>query len=370
MRIPFCDLRGAHAERGPAIEEALLRAARSGRYVLGSELAAFEEEWAAFCGTDHAVGVGSGTDALALILRASGVGHGDEVVVPAYTAPATWMAVALTGACPVGADVDRRTGLVDPHAVDAAITSRTAALVCVHLFGRLAPMRRLRELADRHGLLLVEDAAHAHGGNEGGIRPGEVGVATAFSFYPTKLLGALGDAGAVVTGDTQLAGTVRQLRSYGQGRPAGDAMMVGVNSRIDELQAAVLRAQLTELHRTLERLRALGRRYRMTLERSPGICLPLCPDEGGEPAWHQFVIAHPERDALRSRMAARGVGTAVHYRPLPPELTVFRSGEPFPAAMELSRQALSLPFDPWLTDAQVDEVCAAAMSASSPRSVT
>lgn len=257
MRVPFCDLRSAYAARGLAVEEAILRVAHSGRYVLGPEVAAFEEQWAAFCGAAHAIGVGNGTEALALILRA-----GDEVIVPAYTSPATWMAVAWSGAHPVGADVDPRTGLVDPEAVRAAIGPRTGALIAVHLFGRLAPMAPLRQVADDHGLLLVEDAAHAHGCDEGSGRAGGLGDAAAFSFYPTKLLGALGDAGAVVTGDARLATTERRLRSYGQGSPPGDAAMVGANSRLDEMQAAVLRSQLQDLPDRRERLRALGRRYR------------------------------------------------------------------------------------------------------------
>lgn len=333
-------------------------------------MAAFEDAWAAYNDAAHAVGVGSGTDALTLILRAASVGTGDEVIVPAYTAPATWMAVALSGARPVGADVDSHTGLIDPQAVSAAIGPRTAALVGVHLFGRLAPMTGLRELAGRHGLLLVEDAAHAHGAHEDGTRVGSVGDAAAFSFYPTKLLGALGDAGAVVTDDERLASTVRRLRCYGQGWPPGDAAAIGPNSRLDELQAAVLREQLAHLDETRARLSDLGGRYRTALEGIPTIGLPPRPrgrDGGGEPAWHQFVITHPQRDALRDAIAARGVGTAVHYQPIPPQLGVFRSSDPFPSSTELSRRALSLPFDAWLTDAQADEVCAVVRSASSSR---
>ena len=338
--------------------------------MLGPEVDAFEREWAAYNDAAHSVGVGSGTDALALILRAAGVGAGDEVIVPAYTAPATWMAVALTGARPVGADVDPRTGLIDPSAASAAIGARVAALIGVHLFGRLAPMDALRELADRHGLLLVEDAAHAHGANEGATRVGTIGDAAAFSFYPTKLLGALGDAGAVITDDPQLASAIRQLRSYGQGWPAGDAARAGPSSRLDELQAAVLREQLAALDHTLERVRSLGRRYRAGLQAAPGIGLPQPPPNQREPAWHQFVITHPQRDAMRAAIAELGIGSAVHYQTLPPQLTAFDCADSFPSAIELSGHALSLPFDPWLTDAQADQVCAAVSSASSSRSCT
>ena len=349
----------------------MLRVARSGRYVLGGEVAAFEDEWAAFNGARHAVGVGSGTDALALVLRAAGVGPGDEVVVPAYTASATWMAVALCGAKPVGADVDPQTGLVEIEAASAAIGPRTAALVAVHLFARLAPMRGLRALADRHGLLLLEDAAQAHGASENGVAVAELGDAAAFSFYPTKLLGALGEAGAVVTDDEQLAAAVRRLRSYGQGWPLADAEAAGVNSRLDEVQAAALRARLQELPRTLARLRSLGERYRTALERSSDFQLPERPAlEPREPAWHQFVIRSPERDELRAELARRGVGTAIHYEPIPPQLSVFACAEAFPSACELSRTATSLPFDWWLTDSQADEVCAALSSATSSRQRT
>ena len=370
LRVPFCDLTEAHRAAGAATEAALLRVARSGRYVLGAEVAGFEAEWAAFNGAAHCVGVGSGTDALALMLRAAGVGAGDEVVVPAYTASATWMAVSLCGARPVGADVDPETGLVDARAASAAIGPRTAALIGVHLFGRLAPMRDLRALADRHRLLLLEDAAQAHGAHEDGVAVGELGDAAAFSFYPTKLLGALGDAGAVITDDERLAAAVRSLRCYGQGWPLADAEAVGSNSRLDELQAATLRSRLEDLPEVLARLRSLGERYRSALEGSPDLELPELPASGREPAWHQFVVRSPERDDLRAELARRGVGTAVHYDPIPPQLSVFACAEDFPAACELSRTAMSLPFDWWLTDAQTDEVCAALSSATSSRQRT
>ncbi len=268
------------------------------------------------------------------------------MIVPAYTAPATWMAVALTGARPIAVDVDRNSGLIDPQAAAAAIGPRTAALIGVHLFGRLAPMGDLRTLTDRHSLLLVEDAAHAHGASEGAARVGTVGDAAAFSFYPTKPLGALGDAGAIVTDDQQLANTVRRLRCNGQGWPPADAIDVGPNSRLDELQAAVLRSRLVALDHTLERLRSLGRRYRSSLEDASGVGLPEPPHHAREPAWHQFVITHPRRDQLRTELAALGIGTAVHYQPIPPQLTAFGASGSFPAALELSARALSLPFDP------------------------
>ena len=363
--VPFCDLGAAHAARGVVIEAALVRVARSGRYVLGPEVEAFESEWAATCRAAHAVGVGNGTDALVLILRAAGIGPGDEVVVPAYTAPATWMSVAWCGGRPVGADVDPVTGLIDPEAAAARCGPRTRAIVGVHLFGRLAPMDALRAIADRYDLLLVEDAAQAPGAEEAGRVAGSLGDAAAFSFYPTKPLGALGDAGAVVTDRPELADAVRRLRSYGWSSWHGDAPSPGANSRLDELQAAVLRCQLERLAEMRRRLSVLGQRYREALGGLGELRLPSRPPgEDREPAWHQFVVAHDAREDLRRALAQRGVGTAVHYDPIPPRLSAFAGAGDFPGADALSARAVSLPFDWWLTDAQVDRVCAAGAEAA------
>ncbi len=310
----------------------------------------------------HAVGVASGTDALALALRAGGIGPGEEVIVPAFTAAATWTAVASTGAVPVGADVEADSGLIDPAAARAAVGPRTAALVPVHLFGRLAAMRELRALADRCGLLLLEDASHAHGAREAELRPGSLGDACAFSFYPTKLLGAMGDAGALVTGEEGLAARVRLLRSYGQGWPPGDAATPGLSSRLDEMQAALLRVRVRRLDAALERLRSLASRYRELLRAAPSLGLPPLPEEGGEPAWHQFTVRHEHRELLRAELAAHGVGSAVHYDPLPPELSAFGQAGKYAVAERLSRTILSLPFDAWLTDDQVEEVGSAVLT--------
>jgi dTDP-4-amino-4,6-dideoxygalactose transaminase len=306
--------------------------------------------------------VGSGTDALSLILRALGIGAGDEVIVPAYTAAATWMAVAWIGARPVGADVDPATGLIDPVGAGAAIGARTKAIVAVHLFGRLARVGDLRDLAEANGLALVEDAAHAHGVDEGSGPAGSFGRAAAFSFYPTKILGAMGDAGAVVTADGDLAESVRRLRSYGWSSWQGDSPTVGVNSRLDEAQAAILRAKLVRLPAALERLRALGGRYRDTLTGTAGLELAPALPGGGEPPWHQFVVTHRARDSLREELGRRGIGTAVHYDPIPPRLGAFAPARSFPAAGALARRALSLPCDPWLSDAQLDAVCGAVLA--------
>jgi dTDP-3-amino-3,4,6-trideoxy-alpha-D-glucose transaminase len=369
--VPFCDLRAAHRERAEATEAALLRVARSGRYVLGPELEQFENEFARCCQVEHVVGVGSGTAALALLLRAAGIGRGDEVVVPAYTAAATWMAVALTGARPIGADVDPDTGAIDPQAAAAAVSSRTAGVIGVHLFGRLAPIALLRALTDRHGLLLIEDAAHAPGVDEGHGPAGSLADAAAFSFYPTKTLGALGDGGAVATDSEEIARSVRRLRSYGWSEWQGQAATVGGNSRLDEIQAAVLRGRLAQLPNDHTRLRALAECYRRGLEGLGTIAVPALTPSGEAP-WHQFVIGHEDRDGLREHLAARGIGTAIHYQPLPPALEAFAAGEHFAAAERLAGRALSLPFDPWVSRGQAEIVCAAvaARSGSSERSRT
>jgi dTDP-3-amino-3,4,6-trideoxy-alpha-D-glucose transaminase len=372
-RVAFCDLRAAHAARAEETEAALLRVAQSGRYVLGAEVEEFEREFARCCGVVHAVGVGNGTDALALILRASGIGVGDEVIVPAYTAAATWMAVAAVGATPVGADSVGWAGLVDPRSVEAAVSSRTAAIIGVHLFGRLAPMASLRAIARRHGLLLIEDAAHAPGVDEGAGPAGSLADAAAFSFYPTKTLGALGDGGAVSTADGALAESIRRLRSYGWSEWQGQADATGVNSRLDELQAAVLRDRLAQLPRMHDRLRALAAAYRSALDGRSDVGLPE-PGSVGEPPWHQFVVRHAARDALRDELDRRAVGTAVHYDPIPPRLRAFaaRAGsDGFPRAQRLAAEAISLPFDAWLRDDQVVTVSvalAAALDSAAVRS--
>ena len=364
--VSFCDLSAGYAAHAGEVEGALLRVARSGRYVLGAELAAFEQEFATFCGASWSVGVGSGTDALALSLRAAGVGPGDEVIVPAYTAAATWMAVAHAGARPVGVDVDPRTGLIDTAAAASAVGPATAAIVAVDLFGRLSPLDELRPVADRHRLLLVEDAAHAAGVRQQGWGPPGSGAAdvVAFSFYPTKPLACLGDGGAVATDRADLAKEVRRLRSYGWSQWNGQAPSPGINSRLDEIQAAVLRGRVAALPEAHERLRALGRQYRGQLAPCPGLSLPPAPGE--EPPWHQFVVGHSDRDRLREELSGRGIGTAVHYDPIPPRLDAFAGPGrgAFPAAEALAARSLSLPFDAWLTDAQVASVSSAVLAAS------
>jgi dTDP-3-amino-3,4,6-trideoxy-alpha-D-glucose transaminase len=337
---PAAVLRPIRGELVAAFEAVL----DSGRYVLGEQVESFEREWAAFCGSTHAVGVSSGTDALALALQAAGVAPGDEVIVPAMTAVATWMAVCQIGAVPIGVDIDPVRNAIDPVLAAAALTSRTRALVAVHLYGMPADMPALVGLARKAGIALVEDAAQAHGAQLQGRRTGTMGDLAAFSFYPTKNLGAVGDAGAVTTSDAALADRLAMLRQYGW-RSRDDSEMIGVNARLDEVQAALLRIALSRLDGETARRRSAAASYMEALAGAPGVELPVqIPD--CEPAWHQFVIRHERRDELMAGLAQLGIGTAVHYPAPPPLQRAFatRSGVGrFPVAERHAATALSLP---------------------------
>ncbi|MGE7436683.1 DegT/DnrJ/EryC1/StrS family aminotransferase [Kitasatospora sp. NPDC001175] len=376
IQVPFYDLRDVHEAMGiqPQIEEALLRVAASGRYLLGPELAAFEERFADYCGAAHCVAVGSGLDALQLTLRALGVGEGegDEVMVPSHTYIATWLAVSACGATPApvepgepgrrGAD----TFLLSPDRLEAALTPRTKAVMPVHLYGHPADLNAVQAFADRHGLPVVEDAAQAHGARYRGRRVGSA-YAAAFSFYPGKNLGALGDGGAVVTSDAELADRLRLLRNYGS-REKYRHELRGVNSRLDELQAAVLSVKLPLLDAWNTRRQEIAARYTEALADLPGIDLPAVA-EWAEPVWHQYVLRSPHRDHLQHRLAEAGVETLLHY-PVP----VHRSGayaarrprpaDELPHAERLAREVLSLPIGPHLSDAAVDAVIVATRSAA------
>jgi dTDP-4-amino-4,6-dideoxygalactose transaminase len=338
---------------------------RGGRYILGAEVEAFEAEWALRCGTFNAVGVSSGTAALALALTAVGVGPDDEVLVPAMTAIATWMAVAQVGAKPVGVDVDPASRCLDPAHAASAVGPRTRAIVAVHLFGQPADMGALKPLAAEAGLPLVEDAAQAHGAAVGERMVGSLGDVAAFSFYPTKNLGALGDAGAVTTSKPELADSVRLMREYGW-RTRGDAEIKGVNARLDELQAALLRRLLIRFDERNDRRAQIAAAYAAGLAGSPDLTLPS-EAEGTTHAWHLYVVEHPRRDELAERLAAAGIGTAVHYRPPPHLTTAFRADgwQPgdFPVAERHAESALSLPMHPALSDADVDRVIEAVRAA-------
>ncbi len=364
-RIPFLDL-----DPGPELEAemqaALTRVLASRRYLLGPELEAFEHEFAGYCGARHCVGVASGLSAIELALRAAGVGPGDEVIVPAYTWVATWLGVTRAGALPVGVDVLEGTYNIDPQAIAPAITSRTAAIVPVHLRGEPAEMKAIRELAEANGLLVVEDAAQAHGARYGGARIGSLGDAAAFSFYPSKNLGALGDGGAVVTDDDALAARLRLLRNYGA-RDRYRLETAGTNSRLAEIQAAVLRVKLPRLDAWNAARTALAEVYLHAFEGRDGIAVPRTPARA-QPVWHLFAIGHPDRDRLAESLAGRGIETLVHYPVLPHLSPAYRDrgwGEgSFPVAERLSAATLSLPLHPRLPVRTCETVADAVLDAT------
>ena len=361
VTVPFLDLRAAIEEIRPELDEAWSRVRDSGRYILGDEVAAFESDFADYCGTRHCVGVANGLDALKLLLTALGIGTGDEVIVPAYTAVATWMAVTAMGGRPVGVDVERDSFNIDPRLVEAALTPRTKAIVAVHLFGRPADIDRLAEIAARHGLVLLEDAAQAHGARVGGRRVGSLARAAAFSFYPTKNLGAVGDGGAITTDDDDLADRVRLLRAYGW-RERSVSEIFGLNSRLDELQAAFLRVRLRRLDDQNRRRRRLAGLYAEALVGLPDLVVPSDP-VGADPVWHVYAVRITDRPAAQSLLGTAGIGTLVHYEPLPHLTPAYRAtgwgpGD-LPVAESLAASELSLPMFPQLQEEAVLEVVAA-----------
>lgn len=341
-----------------------MRVIDAGWYLLGEELEAFEREFAAYCGVAHCVGVGSGMAALELTLRAAGIGPGDEVIVPAYTWVATWLAVSAVGAQPVGVDVLESTYNADPAQVEAAITPRTAAVVPVHMRGETADMEAIGALAERHGLFVLEDAAQAHGARCGGRRAGGLGDAAAFSFYPGKNLGALGDGGAVTTDDAALADRVRLLRNYGV-RDRYEIETAGVNSRLAEIQAAALRVKLERLEDWNRARAEHARAYAGAFAAAEALGLPQ-PPPWADPAWHLFMLTHPERDECRRALAEQGIGTLIHYPVLPHLSGAYPAGTwpsgSFPVAEGLSRTSLSLPLYPQLPAAHREAVAEAVLA--------
>ncbi|MCL4157321.1 UNVERIFIED_CONTAM: hypothetical protein GTU68_042292 [Idotea baltica] len=333
-----------------------------GQYILGTEVSAFEEEFAAYCEADHCVSVANGFAALQLSLLALGVGPGDEVIVPAHTFIATWLAVSAIGAIPVGVDVDAVTFNIEPGAVARAIGPKTKAIIPVHLYGHAAPMQELQEIALAHDIALVEDAAQAHGGKYKGERLGSLGNLGAFSFYPVKNLGAFGDGGAVCTNDPELAEKLRSLRNYGSSQKYQHDSF-GLNSRLDELQAAFLRVKLRHLDSWNERRRQLARVYDEELSDLSGLTLPiLVGEEKSESVFHQYVVRHARRDQLREHLAAQNIDTIIHYPQLPCDSGSYQElrfrQEATPVSKKLVAEILSLPLGPHLTEAQVRHVSA------------
>jgi dTDP-4-amino-4,6-dideoxygalactose transaminase len=350
MKVPFLELKPAYDELRDELDAAYHRVMDSGWYLLGHELEQFETEFAAFCEADYCIGVGNGLEALHLILRAYEIGAGDEVIVPSNTYIATWLAVSYAGATPVPVEPDPETFNIAPERIEAAITSRTKAIMPVHLYGQSVDMDPIISVARRHGLKVIEDNAQAQGARYKGRRTGSLGDAAATSFYPAKNLGAFGDAGAITTNDAGLADRVRCLRSYGSSKKYHNDFQ-GFNSRMDELQAAFLRVKLRRLDEWNSRRRAVAERYLSELEDLAELKLPFVP-KWAEPVWHIFAVRHDNRDQFQDSLAKAGVGTLIHY-PIPPHLSGayakagWKPGD-FPMAEGNAKTELSLPIGPHL----------------------
>jgi dTDP-4-amino-4,6-dideoxygalactose transaminase len=358
MKVPFLDFIAPYEELKAELDEAYFRFMRSAWYVLGKEVEAFEQEFANYCGAKHCVGVGNGLEALHLILRAYGIGKGDEVIVPSNTYIATWLAVAYADAMPVPVEPDSKTFNLDPSRIEAAITPRTKALMPVHLYGQPADMDPILKIAHKHGLKVIEDNAQAQGARYKGRRTGSLGDAAGNSFYPGKNLGAFGDAGAVTTNDGALAEKVRVLRNYGSKKKYYNEVK-GYNSRLDELQAAFLRVKLKKMDEWNGRRRAVAENYLQGLHGATDLTLPFVP-AWAEPVWHLFVVRHSKRDLLQQKLTEADIGTLIHY-PVPPHLSgayadaKWTRGN-FPIAEKLSDTVLSLPMGPHMTSPQFSAV--------------
>jgi len=353
--IPFLELGKLHQSIREPLDEAYRRVVDSGWFIMGPELEAFEYEFAQYCKVKHGIGVGSSREALHLLLRAYGIGPGDEVIVPANTFIATWLAVTECGATPVPVDPNIKTHNIDPALVGDAITNRTRAIIPVHLYGQPADMDPINLLAAKYGLIVIEDAAQAQGDCYKGRRAGSLGHAAATSFYPGKNLGALGDGGAVLTNDDAIAEKVKQLRNYGS-KVKYQHDLAGYNSRLDEMQAAFLRVKLTVLDEWNVRRRKIADQYSKLLS-GTDIILPHVP-EFAEPVWHLYVIRSKMRDELKVHLEQHGVSTVIHY-PVPPHQQAcykeFR-GRRLSIAELLAGEVLSLPMSPAMTEEEIETV--------------
>lgn len=354
MNIPFLDLSASYLEIQQELDSAHNRVMKSGWYILGAEVKAFEEEFAAFCNAKHCISVGNGLDALRLILLAYGIGPGDEVIVPAHTYIATWLAVTQVGAKPVPVEPDEATYNINPLLIEAAITKNTKAIMPVHLYGQPADMDAVNAIAKRYNLKVIEDAAQAHGALYKNNPTGSLGDAAGFSFYPGKNLGAFGDGGAVVTNDSELAEKIQVLRNYGS-RIKYHNDYIGENSRLDELQAAFLRVKLKKLNEWNNRRKKLAASY-IELLNSNAIRLPFEPT-WAESVWHLFVIRTTKRQDIQDKLAKLGIQTMIHY-PIPPhlqpayKLLQLEKGS-FPLTEAIHNEVLSLPMGPFLTQQEV-----------------
>ena len=360
LAVQFLDMKAPYLELKDELDAAYKRFMESGWYVLGPEAENFERLWAEFCGTRHCVGVSNGLDALCLGLEAGGVKPGDDVIVPSNTYIATWLAISQIGARPVPVEPDWKTYNLDPAKIEAAITSKTTAIVAVHLYGMPVDMDPVMEIAARHRLFVLEDVAQAQGAIYHGRRTGHLGHAGAFSFYPAKNIGAFGEAGGVTTDDPGIADRIRVLRNYGS-RVKYHNEVKGYNRRIDGLQAAFLAVKTSHLDDWNAQRRKIAVLYKEKLNDIPGLILPPFPLE--ESVWHQFVIRVKNRDAVQARLKDKGVPTMVHY-PIPPHLSQayadmdFKRGD-FPIAEEMADTFLSLPIGPHMPEVDVEHVVSA-----------
>jgi dTDP-4-amino-4,6-dideoxygalactose transaminase len=357
MDIPYLDLQTMHDDVREDLRSAFDRVLNSGIYILGDEVRQFELEFAKYCNTKECVGVGNGLDALHLILRGYDIGPGDEVIVPSNTYIATWLAVTYAGATPIPVEPNEVTYNIDPGTVEKAITSRTKAIIAVHLYGQPADMDALNSIALKYDIKLIEDAAQAHGARYKGRRVGSLGHAAGFSFYPGKNLGAIGDGGAITTSDPILADRVRALGNYGSRRRYYNEIK-GYNSRLDSLQASFLRIKLKMLDAWNNRRKDIAYRYSKNLN-TKNIILPVVTD-GVDPVWHIYAIQHIDRDHLLGMMHDAGVGVLIHY-PIPPHLQPaysdlgYKLGD-FPISERIHSHILSLPVGPTLKDKDVDHI--------------
>lgn len=358
MIVPFLDLKAAYKELQAPLDAAYRRVMGSGWYILGQEVEAFEDEFAGYCEAKHCIGVGNGLDSLQLILRGYEIGSGDEVIVPANTYIATWLAVSYAGATPVPVEPDIRTYNINPGQIEEAITPNTRAIMPVHLYGQPADMDLISDIARKHHLKIIEDAAQAHGARYKGKRVGSLGDAAGFSFYPGKNLGALGDSGAIVTNDKELANNVRMLRNYGS-QVKYNHNLKGINSRLDSLQAAFLRVKLKRLDEWNNRRQNLAGHYLKAMTEIPELTLPSVPP-WAEPVWHLFVVRHQQRDNLQGFLTKCQIGTLIHY-PVPPHLSEayaehgWKSGD-YPVTEKIADTMLSLPIGPHLREIMQQEV--------------
>jgi dTDP-4-amino-4,6-dideoxygalactose transaminase len=362
MIIPFLDVRAGYEELRAEIDAAIGRVTASGRYILGPEVEAFEEQFAAYCGVSHAIGVGNGLDALHLALLAIGVEPGDEVIVASNTFIATWLAVTSAGGVPVPVEPDPVTHNLDPSKIEVAISPRTRAILPTHLYGQPADLDPILDIARRHGLRVIEDAAQAHGARYNGRRLGSHGEAVAWSFYPGKNLGGLGDGGAVTTNDSEIAERLRLLRNYGS-REKYVHGIKGFNSRLDPIQAAILSVKLRRLDDWNSRRAAIAEVYSQTLDDAAVECPPV-PD-WAEPSWHLYVVQTDTRDELAGELRTAGIETLIHY-PIPPHRqSAYRelAGADLPIADRLAARVLSLPMGPHLSTNDAARVAEAIIAA-------